>query len=80
MPIGDAHAFIMAGFSEPDVEEILEDLDYLHANAVWPYTLERTRDMVVDSPDILLEFLQAVEKGALRSAMIPRRIKQLVLG
>lgn len=69
----------MAGFNEPDVEEILEDLDYLHANAVWPYTLERTRDMVVDSPDILIEFLRAVDKGSLRSAMIPRRIKKLIL-
>jgi hypothetical protein len=80
MLLGDAHAFMMAGFSEPDVEEILEDLDYLYANAVWPYTLEKTREMVVDSPDILLEFLRAVEKGALRSAMIPRRIKRLVAG
>lgn len=78
MPLDDAHAFMMAGFSEPDVEEILEDLDYLHARATWPYTLERTREMVVSSPDILLEFLRSVERGALRSAMIPRQVKRMV--
>lgn len=77
MPLSDAHAFLLAGFSETDVEEILADLDYLHANAVWPYTLERTRGMLEDSPDILLEFLRAVDRTALRNAMIPRRIKNL---
>ena len=78
MPLDDAHAFMMAGLSEPDVEEILADLEFLHARATWPYTLDRTRDMVVSSPDILLEFLRAVEKEALRSAMIPRQVKRLV--
>lgn len=78
MPLDDAHAFMNAGLSEPDVEEILEDLEYLHARAKWPYTLERTRDMVVSSPDIMLEFLRTVEKEALRSAMIPRQVKRLV--
>ena len=80
MPIADAHAFLLAGFSEPDVEEILEDLDYLHAHAAWPYTLERTREMVADSPDILREFLGKVERGALRNAMIPRHVKRMVAG
>ena len=79
MPLDDAHAFMMAGLSEPDVEEILEDLDFLHSRARWPYTLDRTREMVVSSPDILLEFLRSVEKDALRSAMIPRQVKRLVV-
>ena len=78
MPLDDAHAFMMAGLSEPDVEEILADLDFLHSRATWPYTLDRTRDMVVTSPDILLEFLRSVERGALRSALIPRQVKRLV--
>ncbi len=78
MPLADAHAFLLAGFNEPDVEEILADLDYLHANAVWPYTLERTRWMLEDSPDILLEFLRAVDRGALRNAMIPHRVKAML--
>ena len=78
MPLDDAHAYMMAGLSEPDVEEILADLEFLHSRSKWPYTLERTRDMVVSSPDILLEFLRSVEKEALRSAMIPRQVKRLV--
>ncbi len=78
MPLADAHAFLLAGFSEPDVEEILADLDYLHANARWPYTLDRTRWMLEDSPTILLEFLRAVDRDALRNAMIPRSVKRLI--
>jgi hypothetical protein len=78
MPLDDAHAFLLAGFSEPDVDEILADLEYLHANAVWPYTLERTRGMVADSPQILMEFLRSVDRQAMRNAMIPRRVKALL--
>ena len=77
MPLDDVQAFLNAGLSESDVEEILDDLDFLHSRARWPYTLERTRDLVVSSPDILLEFLRCVDKDALRSAMIPRRVKAL---
>lgn len=77
MPLADAHSFLLAGFTEPDVEEILADLEFLHANARWPYTLDRTRWMIEDSPDILLEFLRSVDREALRRAMIPRHVKRL---
>lgn len=78
MPLADPHAFIMAGFTESDVDEVVEDLGYLLQNSKWPYSVERTADMISESPDILLEFLRSVERSALRSAMIPKRIKNLV--
>jgi hypothetical protein len=78
MPLLDAHAFLLAGFSEHDVQDVLDDLDYLHQNSTWPYRKDRTTDMLTDSPGILLEFLRAVRPDALRSAMIPKKVKNMV--
>lgn len=78
MPLDDPHAFMMAGFTESDVDEVIGDLAYLLQNSKWPYTIERTTGMISESPDILLEFLRSVERSALRSAMIPKRVKNLV--
>ena len=78
MPLLDAHAFLLAGFTEHDVQDVLDDLDYLHQNSTWPYRKDRTTDMLTDSPTILLEFLRAVRPDALKNAMIPRKIKALV--
>jgi len=80
MPLSDAHAFIMAGFTEQDFQDILDDLDYLHQNSTWPYRKDKTVDMLTEAPSILLEFLRAVRPDALRSAMIPKRIKAMVAG
>jgi len=35
--------------------------------------------MIVDSPVILLDFLRSVKPEVVRSAMIPRRVKDVVL-
>lgn len=78
MPLLDAHAFLLAGFTEHDVQDILDDLDYLHQNSTWPYRKDRTVDMLTESPGILMEFLRAVRPDALRNAMIPKKIKALV--
>lgn len=80
MTLSDPHAFMLAGFTEHDVQEIIDDLDYLHQNSTWPYPKDRTTHMLAESPDILREFLCNVRPDALRSAMIPRSIKGLVLG
>lgn len=77
MPLTDPQAFQMAGLDENDMEDVLGDLDYLHLNSTWPYSRERTREMVMESPDILREFLRSVRREALRSAMIPRKVKEL---
>lgn len=78
MPLLDAHAFLLAGFTEHDVQDVLDDLDYLHQNSTWPYRKDRTVDMLLEAPSIMMEFLQAVRPDALRSAMIPKKIKALV--
>lgn len=75
MTLNHAHAFQLANFSESDVEDILADLDYLLQNSTWPYSRERTAEMVVDSPDLLIDFLRSVRPDALRSALIPRPVK-----
>lgn len=80
MTLSDPHAYLLAGFTEHDVEEIISDLDYLYLNSSWPYAKDRTATMLVESPHILREFLEKVRPDALRSAMIPRSIKGLVLG
>ena len=80
MPLSDPHAFLLAGFTEHDVEEILADLDYLLQNSTWPYSRDRTATQLVESPHILREFLEKVRRDALRSAMIPKSVKCLVLG
>lgn len=80
MPILDAHAFLLAGFTEHDVQDILDDLDYLHQNSTWPYRLDRTVDMLTDSPVILMDFLRSVKPDALRNAMIPKKVKTMVAG
>lgn len=79
MTLSDPHAYMLAGFTEHDVQEIIDDLDYLHQNSTWPYTKDRTTTMLLDSPHILKEFLEKVRPDALRSAMIPRSVKTLVL-
>lgn len=79
MTLSDPHAFMLAGFTEHDVREIIDDLDYLHQNSTWPYAKERTTTMLVESPVILREFLGKVRPDALRNAMIPRSVKSLVL-
>jgi hypothetical protein len=79
MALADPYPFLLAGFTPEDVEEVLADLDYLHARAVWPYTLERTAEMIEDSADALAEFLRSVDPEALRNAMLPRRLKRRLL-
>ena len=79
MTLSDPHAYMLAGFTEHDVQEIIDDLDYLHQNSTWPYAKDRTTTMLLDSPHILKEFLEKVRPDALRSAMIPRSVKALVL-
>ena len=79
MTLSDPHAYMLAGFTEHDVQEIIDDLDYLHQNSTWPYAKDRTTIMLLDSPHILKEFLEKVRPDALRSAMIPRSVKTLVL-
>lgn len=80
MMLSDPHAFLLAGFTEHDVEEILADLDYLLLNSTWPYSKERTTTMVLESPHILRDFLERVRRDALRTAMISKSVKGLVLG
>ena len=77
--LSDPYAFQMAGFSPEDVDEILEDLDYLYQNSTWSYTRERTSGMIVESPVILTDFLRNVRSDALRNAMIPRSVKNMML-
>lgn len=72
----DPADFLMAGFSETDVAEVIGDLDYLHQNSAWPCSRERTAEMIVESPAALLDFLRAVRADALRNAMIPRSVKE----
>ena len=79
MTLSDPHVYLLAGFSERDVEEILDDLDYLHQNSTWPYAKDRTAAMLVESPHILREFLEKVRPDALRTAMIPKAVKSLVI-
>jgi hypothetical protein len=79
MTLSDPHAYLLAGFSERDVQEIIDDLDYLHQNSNWPYPKDRTTTMLVESPCILREFLEKVRPDALRSAMISKTVKGLVL-
>jgi hypothetical protein len=79
MPLSDPYAFQLAGFSEHDVEEILSDLDYLHRNCPWTHRRDQIERMIVDSPVILLDFLRSVKPEVVRSAMIPRRVKDVVL-
>lgn len=80
MTLADPHTFLLAGFTERDVEEILDDLDYLHQNSTWPYSKDRTAQLLAESPHILREFLEKVRPDALRSAMISKSVKGLVLG
>jgi hypothetical protein len=78
MPLYDPYAFQLAGFSEGDVEEILADLDYLHRNSRWTHRRDQIERMIVESPVILLDFLRSVKPEVVKSAMIPRRVKELV--
>ena len=78
MTLSDPHAYLLAGFTEHDVQDIIDDLDYLHQNSTWPYGKDRTAMMLVESPHILREFLEKVRPEALRSAMIPKSVKGLV--
>lgn len=80
MTLSDPHAYLLAGFTEHDVEEIIGDLDYLYLNSSWPYAKDRTAMMLVESPHILREFLEKVRPDALRSAMISRTVKGMILG
>jgi hypothetical protein len=79
MPLFDPYAFQLAGFSEGDVDEILADLDYLHRNSRWTHRRDQIERMIVESPVILLDFLRSVQPEVVRSAMIPRRVKDAVL-
>jgi hypothetical protein len=79
MPLSDPFAFQLAGFSEGDVDEILADLDYLHRNSRWTHRRDQVERMIVESPVILLDFLRSVRPDVVRSAMIPRRVKDMVL-
>ncbi len=79
MTLSDAHAYLLAGFTERDVQDVIDDLDFLHQNSIWPYAKDRTATMLADSPHILREFLQKVRPDALRSAMISKAVKSLVL-
>ena len=79
MPLYDPYAFQLAGFSEGDVDEILADLDYLHRNSRWTHRRDQIERMIVESPVILLDFLRSVKPEVVKSAMIPRRVKDVVL-
>lgn len=79
MPLSDPYAFQLAGFSEGDVEEILADLDYLHRNSRWTHRRDQIERMVVESPVIMLDFLRSVRPEVVRNALIPRRVKDVVL-
>jgi len=79
MPLVDPYAFQLAGFSEGDVDEILADLEYLHRNSRWTHRRDQIERMIVESPVILLDFLRSVRPEVVRSAMIPRRVKDAVL-
>ena len=79
MLLTDPYAFQLAGYSEHDVEEILADLDYLHRNSRWTHRRDQIERMIVESPVILTDFLRSVSPDVVRSAMIPRRVKDLVL-
>ena len=78
MPLSDPYAFQLAGFNEGDVDEILADLDYLHRNSRWTHRRDQVERMIVESPVILLDFLRSVRPDVVRSAMIPRRVKDAV--
>lgn len=78
MPLHDPYAFQLAGFSEGDVDEILADLEYLHRNSRWTHRRDQIERMIVESPVILLDFLRSVKPEVVKSAMIPRRVKELV--
>lgn len=75
----DAHAYLLAGFTEREVQEVLDDLDYLLQNSTWPYSRERTADMIVELPSMLTDFLRSVRRDALQSAMISRKVKSAIL-
>ncbi|WP_395718075.1 hypothetical protein [Prosthecobacter sp.] len=79
MPLSDPYAFQLAGFSEGDVEEILADLDYLHRNCPWTHRRDQIERMIVESPVIMMDFLRSVKPEVVRNAMIPRRVKDVVL-
>ncbi len=79
MPLADPYAYQLAGFSEHDVEEILADLDYLHPNSRWTHRRNQIESMIQESPVILMDFLRSVKPEIVRNAMIPRRVKELVL-
>ena len=79
MPVSDPYAFQLAGFQVEDVEEILADLDYLHRNCPWTHRRDQIERMIVESPVILLDFLRSIKPEVVRSAMIPRRVKEVVL-
>lgn len=78
-PLLDPYSFQLAGFEESDVEEILADLDYLHRNSRWTHRRDQIERMIVESPVILMDFLRSIQPEVIRSAMIPRRVKDLVL-
>jgi hypothetical protein len=78
-PILDPYAFQLAGYSESDVEEILADLDYLHRNSRWTHRRDQIERMIVESPVIMTDFLRSVAPDVVRNAMIPRRVKDIVL-
>ena len=79
MPLQDPYAFQLAGFSEHDVEEIMADLDYLHRNSRWTHRRDQIERMILESPVILIDFLRSVSPDIVRNAMIPRRVKDIVL-
>jgi hypothetical protein len=79
MPVSDPYAFQLAGFQVEDVEEILADLDYLHRNCPWTHRRDQIERMIVESPVILMDFLRSIKPEVVRSAMIPRRVKEVVL-
>ncbi|MBK8092163.1 MAG: hypothetical protein IPK32_09350 [Verrucomicrobiaceae bacterium] len=78
-PLNDPYAFQLAGFSEHDVHEILSDLDYLHRNSRWTHRRDQIEQMIVESPVLLVDFLRSVSPDTVRNAMIPRRVKEIVL-
>jgi len=76
----DAHAYQLAGFTEQEVLEVIEDLDYLLQNSTWPYSRERTIDMIQELPSMFVDFLRSVRRDALQNAMVSRTVKRAVLG
>lgn len=76
--LSDSHAYLLAGFTEQEVQEVLDDLDYLLQNSTWPYSRERTAAMIVELPSMLTDFLHSVRRDALHSAMISRKIKSSI--